>query len=872
MDELNYSYEDYGKQRSKMEAAGFVFENATVSNGMFSIDVRHKETGRVSHFSVQDGTVSGYNRLTNALSNFEAEVQENLNEFHLTARHYDSKEHKDLLLAEATGYAKTPASKDKLFDLLKAKDAAFLNYLKNPTRETMKTLDAARDAISDFENNKDLCYSYNEAFTRMKDALYDIRHNTKRWDDIINEFGSDSPEAVVAMDMMELEESVKPAEAMFQEALLDSEELEEQIEAAEAYANNVFLQETDKRNFQMFDLRESLAEEQIAEIIEKTPVVREDQTMVQAITDTFHLKNMEGLSQDEINSYVEDFAKKQNDQWVSQHPVLAMIEMLKEIPNKIADARESTIANGEDYKSNVEKVADSVALKAGTFYNSAKMSAVERVQNVAEKSASIYKEACNDFHELVGLAKKEVHKAMANVLKASDIVLDSVTLGAWSNHCEKLEDMAFYKQEKENGAFVATASGKVMSMSMVDPYTYQGQITNMMEKAPNGFFARMEQSFFKRMQTNKDFVKFMQLDDKVNESSAAFMTNLRHKILSGMEGYDSTTYWKEVNDYAFAELQGEKNPADALKELAEKINEKGFELDQKFGVFVDTTVDKTKAKAAEIKDNVVETAEKVKNTFSKEHIDEMRASVVNMCNETKTKILSKKDQMIESVKNSIASGLNKAKEIGKKSLDMTAIGVMSVQVMGLESAASMADKVATFSAQAKRKCEAQINALTEFDKVVHEKIEDINQAINNISSITPRQKVPYEMSEQTKATIETLRSSSDPSPVTKAVLDRTLDKEARKEKLHNAKETVLTGLDTLKTKLSSFVQTAGAKAKLAEMHGWGKAAETAIKGAVDRLMAFDKSHGVADKVANTLTKTAEEYQSKIDDLTDDYQK
>lgn len=659
------------------------------------------------------------------------------------------------LKCQAIAKAKTKETEEKLFDLYES-CYLFLNKLNTEPNlsEAAKDLYSSElfrisHEIQEIENNSELCRSKEEFEAVYDEIIYDLEHNKDNqvWYNIIQEFGEDSQEATVAQDMIELQDSVKPAEMMYQKAERDMNDLIKEIQSARE--QGAFIINLD--NEMVKNITKELSKDQIADIVARNPLIQEDKGLKDLVEKSFDLSEI--LTKEDINIKNIIAAEK------SQHPISFALAAITSIPSELRQARDIAKNAGLDYKNSMEKIVDVAADKATAFYSGAKHATLEQLQSIAEATASIYKESCDTFAELVENAKTTTRSAIASIVKFSDKVLDSVTLGAWSICCEEIESFANDKTIRENGG--------------IGVNTTEGRILAAMQKDPNGFISNLEcETFYNDKSNNSFYNKVINTYEKTRENICFSLMKMRTWALSGNKEYDATTYWKEINDTLYGDT---KNPADALKDLAQSIDEKALALDNTMG----------------------------------EKISDFKSDVKKKCENASSIMKSCKESAISVIK----SIPEKTKALADQAVEKATVALSEVKRDVLKITASIVGRSVDLLTKSERKTKAQISSLENFDKNVQGKIQDIKKEINDLSSITPYVRKPYEMTESIKIAIDSLKEGP-PTAEARYVIKSMEDRSKRYALQHNMKENIIGTIHDLKEKASNFIKSDWAKTKL----------------------------------------------------------
>lgn len=696
----------------------------------------------------------------------------------------------------AIAKAKTKEVEEKLLALYEKSDALLEILTTNPhlseEEKEEKSIDLfdISHAIQEIESNMDLCRSKEEADAIYDEIVYEMEHEKDNsvWYNIIKEFGENSQEAIVAQDMMELQESVKPAEIMYSKAERDMNNLIKEIQSAREQGMFVIGLDNEK----VKTLTKDLSQEQIANIIKNNPLVKDNKELRDLVTKSFDLSDV--ISKEKINIEAIIAAEK------SKHPISYALGVLGSIPEELRQARDIAKNAGLDYQNSLEKAAKTAMTKTTSFYQGAKSTTLEQIQGITESAASIYKEACNHFSEIVENAKTSTRSAIATITKWSDTVLDAVTLGGWSNFCEKIESIANDKTIRKNGG--------------VGVNTYEGRILAIMQKDPNGLIANREcEKFYGHKESNDNFYKGVTFNEKIDENVCSAIMKLRTWALSGDKNYDSKTYWSEIDQNIFGDKEA---PADKLQNIADSIDNFTYEVDNNFANAINDAKEGIKKECAKAESFIKSCTESVKSVI--------------MSIPTKTKALA--DSVAEKATIALAE---------------TKIGVLSMT-------AGIVGRSIDLFTKAERRTNSQIKSLEDFDKNVQEKIQDINKEIHYLSSITPYVKKPYEMTESVKEEIEALKQSPPSNEVRFAIKSKE-NRIKREEKIHNAKEAIIGSIHDLKAKAVNFVKSDWARTKLDGYVLQEKSISSKIQQIDDKLSVISSiKNGLKDMRTNIINK------------------
>lgn len=717
-------------------------------------------------------------------------------------------EFKEHLKCIALSRGKTKEVQNQLFSLYeKQNDYLYRLQTENSLSDEDRTeifdkITEIIEKIREIEDNTVLCNSKEVAENILNNIEYELENtDTKnQLTGIIDEFGLESQEAMMAQDLIELEKSIKPAKLLYTQAEKEMNDLIMQIQAAREQGSFIINLDNEK----VKNITHELSQEEIAEIINNNSLLQEDNGLKDLVTKSFNLSDV--ISKDDpIYNQIKNMetAKQIAASEKSQHPIAYSLGVLASIPSELKKARDIAKNAGLDYQNAVEKAIKNVSVKTASFFENAKHATMEKVEVLVEDAASLYKTTCSDFYDIVETSKSKIHSAISCIVKYSDIILDTVTMGLWSNYCEKIESIGQDKILRDKG--------------LLGKNTKENKILSMMKKDPNGLISKLECESFYNIKNTKTGNVCSKLES-VNENICYNLLKVRLWALSGNSNFKEKSYWNEVDKTIWGNF---KNPADTLKDIGKTINQALYYTDNYIG-------NKT---------------------------NDFKADMIKKCDIAKSTIHDCKDKCISVIKDIPT----KTKELVENIAEKISLCYADIKVNSLKLESKIVDKAISSFEKTERRTNAHIKSLENFDKVVQEKIQDIQKEINDLSSITPYVRKPYKMTESIQKNIALLKEAT-PTAEIRFALKSMENREKSNELRHNAKENTIGTLSDLKNKMINFFKKDVSKTQLDTYIVEEKAVNSLLKQSDHKLKTLNQAK-------DFLQNKQKEIVSKIEKTT-----
>lgn len=289
---------------------------------------------------------------------------------------------KERAIAKAIAYAKDAETERQLREQL----LIFADKIENG-----ESIDSElSNNISAILTNSDKCRTPEEAESMYWDIIYDMENDNSKWTQVISSFGPGTPEALIAQDMIELDESVKVSETSFNK-----------------YSNDLDILETDVANL-----------EKAVDMVDK------DGSIYDKLTGD--------ISSDQ--KLIDARAEALVEAAKLRHPLSYVVGTMKESIADIIETRASVKALQGDYRTSLERVAQAIVSKPAAIYTSAKAGTLQVLSSIAERTASIYKAGCSKFESLMEDMKQKFASLKEKAAFALDVVVNAVSFGYFAEN------------------------------------------------------------------------------------------------------------------------------------------------------------------------------------------------------------------------------------------------------------------------------------------------------------------------------------------------------------------------------------------------------------------------------------------------------